>query len=145
MAMERRVLLVDENASTRSTLAAAFRQHSLITDEAATVAKAVELLGRHRYSVVLIDATLAPDEELAIAEAIPEAAESPVVLVATTGGRCYQPVAPERVHGILRKPFDSDEVAEVVAACADVRMSSVLETMTAALISSASLMGLLDL
>jgi DNA-binding response OmpR family regulator len=145
MAMERRVLLVDENAFARSILATALRQQSLITDEAATAEEAVDLLGRHRYSVVLLDAMLDTDEERVIAEAIPEASESPVVLVATTAGRRYEPVDPNRIHGILRKPFDSAEVAEVVAACADVRMSNVLKTMTVALISTAPLMGLLDL
>jgi hypothetical protein len=51
-----------------------------------------------------------------------------------------------KIHGIVKKPFDPREVAEVVAACAEIRGRSAFETMAVATVmTGAPLIALLKL
>ena len=51
---------------------------------------------------------------------------------------------PRRVHGIIRKPFDRDELAAVVVACAEIRSRKAFDTMAiATMIAGSPLLALL--
>ncbi len=69
---------------------------------------------------------------------------SPVVLVVTGADRSLvESVDPTMIHGVIRKPFDPEELAAVVATCAEIKCRSAFETMAVAMMASGALLTLL--
>lgn len=114
----RGVLVIDEDADARKRLTSELRARSLVTDEAETEKDAIDLLSRHAYGVVLL-APMPEGAGLDVLELLPPSEVSPVVLVlAERPPRRPARLGGTRVHGIVRKPFDPVELAELVAECA---------------------------
>jgi hypothetical protein len=69
----------------------------------------------------------------------------PVVLVLTAADQgLIDRLDPNLIHGLIRKPFDPEEVADVIAACAEIRGRSTFETMAlAAMLAGGPLVSLL--
>lgn len=129
-------------------LSRALRQKYLTIDEAEDGRKAIELLRENAYSVVLLDILMPGTNGFAVLDHLDgPAVEPPVVLVITGADRSVlEPLDARRIHGIVRKPFDPQEVASIVAACADIRGRSAFETMAlATMMSGAPLIALLKL
>lgn len=142
----RRVLIVDDDHDVRRILAVALRQRELTIDEAADGHEAIELLGQHSYAVVLLDILMPGADGFAVLDALSEGvAPAPVVLVVSGAERSVlDRLDARRIHGVVRKPFDPHELAGVVAACAEIRGRSALETMALAVVSGAPLFALLN-
>ena len=70
---------------------------------------------------------------------------APIVLVVSGADRrLLDQLDSNRIHGIVKKPFDPLDVAEIVSACAEIRGRSAFETMAyATLLTSAPLIALL--
>lgn len=134
----RRVLIVDDDTDVRHILASALRQRSLTIDEAADGRQALALLHENTYSVVLLDLMMPVVNGLTVLDAIKsDLPNPPIVLVVTGASReMIERVDTDRVHGIVRKPFDPLEVASIVAACAEVRSRGPFETMAIASVIS---------
>jgi CheY-like chemotaxis protein len=134
----RRVLIVDDDTDVRHILATALRQKSLTIDEAVDGRQALALLHENSYSVVLLDLMMPVVDGLTVLEAIKtDLPNPPIVLVVTGASReMIERVDTDRVHGIVRKPFDPLEVAAIVAACAEVRSRGPFETMAIATVIS---------
>ncbi len=140
----RRVLIVDDDTDVRHILATALRQKSLTIDEAVDGRQALELLRENTYSVVLLDLMMPVVDGLTVLDAIKtDLPNPPIVLVVTGASReMIERIDTERVHGVVRKPFDPLEVASIVAACAEVRSRGPFETMAiATVISSGALIN----
>ncbi len=140
----RRVLIVDDDTDVRHILATALRQKSLTIDEAVDGRQALELLRENTYSVVLLDLMMPVVDGLTVLNAIKtDLPNPPIVLVVTGASReMIERIDTERVHGVVRKPFDPLEVASIVAACAEVRSRGPFETMAiATVISSGALIN----
>jgi CheY-like chemotaxis protein len=141
----RRVLVVDDDREVRRILVAALRRKALTIDEAASGREALDLLREHSYSVVLLDVMMPDGNGFGVLSAIDaESLNAPVVLVISGAERrVLDQLDSKRIHGIVRKPFDPYEVAEVVAACADIRGRSTFETMAiATVVTGAQLIAL---
>src|SRR5688500_11387639 len=119
---QRQVLIVDDDPTIREILATALRQKSLLIDEASDGAEALRLLGENVCSVVLLDILMPGVNGCGVVEAIDTTAvNAPVVLVVSGAGRAIlEKLDTSRIHGVVRKPFDPQEIATVVAACADI-------------------------
>lgn len=144
----RRVLVVDDDRQVRQILVAALRQQSLTIDEAADGREAIDLLRQHAYSVVLLDILMPGVNGFGVLAAIDEeATNAPVVLVVSGAERALlNQLDSERIHGIVRKPFDPQEIAAVVAACVDIRGNRAFETMAlATVMTGAQLIALLKM
>lgn len=144
----RRVLVVDDDPQVRHILAAALRQKALTIDEAADGREAIDLLRQHSYSVVLLDIMMPHVNGFAVLAAIDaEALHAPIVLVVSGADRAtLRGLDSERIHGIVRKPFEPLEVANVVAACVDIRGSRMFDTMAlATMVTGAQLIALLKM
>lgn len=143
----RRVLVVDDEVSVRRMLATALRGKSLLIDEAADGAEAIDLLRQHTYSVVLLDMMMPGVNGYGVLDAIDHtSANAPIVLVVSGAPRgMLEALDSRRIHGIVRKPFDPYEIASVVHSCAEIRGRNVLETMALATITGAPLIALLKL
>lgn len=137
--------MIDDDVSVRRVLVAALAQKSLVIDEASSGRAAIALLREHLYSIVLLDLIMPDGDGFAVLEAIGNGANPPIVLVVTGAERpVIDRVDANRIHGIVRKPFDPVEIAEIVGACAEIRARSAFETMAyATAIAGGSLIALL--
>lgn len=144
----RRVLVVDDNDDTRSILAAALGRTSLIVDRAQGGREALDLLRENGYSVVLLDLLMPHVDGFDVLDAIDCLPGSPPIVLVVTGAdrAVIDQLDARRIHGVVRKPFDPEEIALIVAACADIRGRGVFETMAlATMITGAPLIALLKL
>ncbi len=133
-----RVLIVDDDPQVRSILATALAQKSLSVDQATNGREAIEMLHEHTYAAVLLDLMMPHVDGFGVLDAIKtDLPDPPVVLIVTGASReLIERLDTQRIHGVVRKPFDPLEVASIVAAIADVRGRSSFETMAIATVMS---------
>jgi CheY-like chemotaxis protein len=146
--LQKRVLIVEDDRAVREMIAIALRQELLQVDEAADGAQALALLREHRYSVLLLDLvmpTMNGIELLTELDHVPMI-HAPVVLVVTGADRkLISQLDSQRIHGIVRKPFDPADLAALVRACADIRNRNTLGTMClATMIAGGSILAFLS-
>lgn len=145
--MHQRVLVIDDDANVRRMLGTALRNRSLHVDEAPDGLQALSLLAENRYAVVLLDLLMPHVDGFEVLDALGEGANPPIVLVVSGADRrVIDQVDSNRIHGIVRKPFDPVEIADIVSACTEIRGRSAFETMAyATVIAGAPLIALLKL
>jgi DNA-binding response OmpR family regulator len=130
----RRVLVVDDDADIRGLLVTALRMKSLQVDAATGGQEAIDLLRQHSYGVVILDLFMPVIDGFAVLNMLEKESVQPVVLVVTGADQStIGKLDARRIHGVVKKPFDVEELSSVVAACADVRGLRGLETMAIAL------------
>lgn len=121
-----RVLIVEDEELIRRLLVIAIGRCGVDVDEAADGVEALEKLATATYDVITLDLMmprmngfdLLESARLALAETIP------VVFVTTAyDSETIRTVDPAVVHGVVRKPFDVETVAETIAECAKLRAS----------------------
>lgn len=102
----------------------------------------MELLAAQRYAVILVDLLMAPPDGFALLDAISSGQlKKPSVVLVTTGAdtSLLARLDPDRIHGVVRKPFDTEELADLVNACAEIRTRPNVEMIAVAMISTAAL------
>jgi CheY-like chemotaxis protein len=126
-ASAKRVLIVDDDAVIRELLGTMLRQRDLTVDEAADGREALDLLKENIYSVILLDLLMPNVDGFGVLDGL---TSTPVVLVITGADRALvKQLDPKKIHGVVRKPFDAEDLANLVVACADIRSRSAFETM----------------
>lgn len=142
----RRVLVVDDDRNSREVLGSLLRQRGLTVDEAAGGQEAIDFLAAHHYAVVLLDLVMPQPDGFAVLQSLDDGQPqpAPVVLVLSGAERSLlDRLDSQSIHGIVRKPFDADELASVVVACSDVRSRGSIGMMAVAMLSSARLIDFL--
>jgi CheY-like chemotaxis protein len=130
----RRVLVVDDDADTRDILTSVLQNRGIGVDSAHDGESALALLRDNQYSVILLDLLMPGTDGFLVLDVLRgEGRPMPVVLV-VTGAEPAQlaRLDPAVIHGIVRKPFDPQELASIVQACDDIRGRSAFETMALA-------------
>jgi CheY-like chemotaxis protein len=99
------------------------------------------------YAVILLDLLMPNVDGFTLLEALGQHEVQPVVIVVTGAERgAVEQLGARAIHGIVRKPFDPQELATVVAACADIRGRSAFGAMAiAAVVAGSPLLALLNL
>jgi CheY-like chemotaxis protein len=144
---QKRVLVVDDDADIRLLLKTMLLQRGLVVDAADSGKSALELIQQNNYAVVLLDLMMPGMDGFGVLEKLNDPAmPSPVVLVITGADRASIDRArgAQLVHGIVRKPFDPDELGNLVVACADIRTRGALGAMALAVIAGSPLLALLS-
>jgi CheY-like chemotaxis protein len=145
---QKRVLVVDDDPVIRNLLVWTLQQHSLTVDQAGDGVEALALIRQHQHSVILLDLLMPVLDGFGVLSALdgPSMASPPVVLVITGADRRdVDHLDPQRIHGIVRKPFDPEELASLVVACADIRSRNALGMMAiATVIAGGPLLALLN-
>jgi CheY-like chemotaxis protein len=126
----KRILIVDDDAATRELIGTVLRRRELTVDEAEDGVEALELLKEHRYAVVLLDLLMPNVDGFGVIENLETAISTPVVLVITGADRSLiRKLDPQRIHGVVNKPFDAEDLATLVVACAEIKSRSPFEAM----------------
>jgi CheY-like chemotaxis protein len=145
---QKRVLVVDDDPVVRALLVWTLERHSLTVDEASDGLAALALIKEHQYSVIMLDLVMPRLDGFGVLKALdgPSMASPPVVLVITGADRrAVDHLDPQRIHGIVRKPFDPEELASLVVACAEIRSRNTFGTMAiATVIAGSPLLALLN-
>ncbi|HEV7485966.1 MAG TPA: response regulator [Thermoanaerobaculia bacterium] len=145
---QKRVLVVDDDPLIRRLLVATLERHSLTVDEASDGLAALALIKEHQYGVIVLDLLMPLLDGFGVLNALdgPSMTSPPVVLVITGAERqTVDHLDPQRIHGIVRKPFDPEELASVVVACAEIRGRNSFGTMAiATVIAGSPLLALLN-
>jgi two-component system OmpR family response regulator len=145
---QKRVLIVEDDPGVREMIAVALRQKLLLVDEASHGEEALSLLREHQYTVLLVDLIMPTMDGLALLRELDRVPmiHAPVVLVVTGADRdMISKLDTQRIHGVIRKPFDPDDLATLVRACADIRNRNALGTMClATMIAGSSILVLIS-
>ena len=142
----KRVLIVDDEKDVRDILFTVLQQRGIQADCAANGREALDLIAQHPYVVVVLDLMMPEVDGFAVLESLKSAGTMPVVLVLTAADQgLIERLDASLIHGLVRKPFEPSEIADVIAACADIRSRSMFETMAlAAMIAGGPLVTLLS-
>jgi CheY-like chemotaxis protein len=129
----RRVLVVDDDKDVRDILFSVLQTRGIHADSATNGREALELIGQHPYVVVVLDLMMPEIDGFGVLDALQASGTMPVVLVVTAADQgLIDRLDATLIHGLIRKPFDPQEIADVVAACADIRGKGMFETMALA-------------
>jgi CheY-like chemotaxis protein len=120
MAIEKRVLVVDDDDAIRALLCTILRRRGIPVDSAKNGADALARCERCRYAVILLDLMMPQINGYEVLEALatrrPE--DRPMVLVLTAGAEPRN-LSAELVAGTIRKPFDVDMIVDTISAALD--------------------------
>jgi len=145
---QKRVLVVDDDPVIRNLLVWTLERYSLTVDQASDGVEALALIRKHQYGVILLDLVMPVLDGFGVLKALdgPSMASPPVVLVITGADRrAIDHLDPQKIHGIMRKPFDPEELASIVVACAEIRGRNAFGTMAiATVIAGSPLLALLN-
>ena len=136
----KRVLVVDDDADTVRLLHTILTQRGLSVDGAADGDEALELLRTNRYACILLDLLMPRVDGFSVLAAIKDQTIfSPSVVLVITGAErsVLDRLDSDLIHGIVRKPFDPEDLASLVAACVEIKARGRFETMAIAMLSSA--------
>ena len=140
------VLVVDDDVEIRNLLRSLLGRQGLSVDDAADGATALELIQERNYGVVLLDLLMPGMDGFTLLDKINRPGmTSPVVLVITGADRRdVEKLDPNRIHGVVRKPFDPDELVALVVACAEIKSRGGFGTMALATMIGGSLLEWLN-
>jgi CheY-like chemotaxis protein len=146
MPVPKRVLIADDDANIRELLGSVFRTRDLIVDQAADGQEALELIKENTYAVVLLDLLMPNVDGFAVLNALGSGLPMPVVLVITAADRTLlTQLDPQKIHGVVRKPFDTEDLADIVVACAEFKSRGGFEAMAiSAMIAGGPLLAWLN-
>jgi len=128
----RRVLVADDDPEIRSLLAAVLRQRGLTVDVASDGREAIDRIAASSFAVIVLDLLMPNVDGFGVIDHLRARDGGPMPVVLVVSGaepRVIDALDPRVIHGIIRKPFDADELANLVEACAEIRSRSAFETM----------------
>ena len=124
----KRILVVDDDLLIRRMVVTALRLKGLPVDEAENGRAAMSRLHENRYAVVLLDLFMPEIDGFEVLEKIHSDAEvqgPPVVLVVTGADTdSIEQLDSTRIHGVIRKPFEIDDLTALVGACVEMKSRS---------------------
>ncbi|MBV9479062.1 MAG: response regulator [Acidobacteria bacterium] len=117
-----RVLVVEDDPAIRALLVSALQRAGLDVDVANDGVAALERMESSEYAVLLVDLMMPRMSGFDFIEALPALPlrVKPVVFVMSAfDDAAFRQLDPTLVHGCVRKPFDVEQVVEVVRDCAN--------------------------
>ena len=116
------VLVVDDDQALRGFFTTLLSKNGFTVDTAADGKVAYDQLTHHNYSVILVDLMMPDVNGFELLERMQR--ESPSLLdrvIVMTGAsqRTIEKLDTSRVYGLIRKPFDIDQIVSSTIACAE--------------------------
>ena len=113
-----KVLVVEDDHSIRGLLSMAMRREGLAVDAADDGAEALRRCESTEYAVIVLDLMLPVLNGFQFLDALPLTAPNtrPVIFVVTAyDDRIIESLPCSQVHAVVRKPFDVQQLAAIVA------------------------------
>ncbi len=110
--MPRRLLLIDDDESTRITLAALLEDEGFVVDEASDAEQVAPLLEQHQYSAVLLDWHLGAGSGAAVLPAINRIQPDARTVVIT--GERRDAEGAQSVFGVYQKTDEFDDLLQLL-------------------------------
>jgi CheY-like chemotaxis protein len=139
MDQHRRVLIVDDDPDVRKLIKSALAPHGLIVDSASDGEEALSCLRENTYAVILLDLLMPKVDGFGVLAALKtDGMQSPPVVLVVTGAdrTVVERLDPQRIHGVVRKPFDADDLATLIVACSEIKGRGSFGTMAIATLVS---------
>lgn len=145
-AQKKQVLVIDDDEDTRTHLSSRFDRQSMSADFAVNPADALDLIQHITYAVILLNLAMPAMNAPALLERITAIEHnSPVVLVITTVERStVLQLDANRIHGVLRKPFDPEELVALVRECAEIKSRGAFGAMAVGVMACGPMFALLN-
>jgi len=120
-AVDPSVLVVDDDQALRGFFTTLLSKNGFTVDTAPDGSVAYDQLTHHNYSVILVDLMMPGVNGFELLERMQR--ESPSLLdrvIVMTGAsqRSIEKLDTSRVYGLIRKPFDIDQIVSSAVACA---------------------------
>jgi two-component system alkaline phosphatase synthesis response regulator PhoP len=118
MPLEKRILIVDDDATIRALIGTVLRKRGWTSDVARDGLEALERMDRWRYTLVILDLMMPRMSGYELLEKIGELPliSRPLVLV-LTAGTTSGPFDSNIVSGLVPKPFDVELLLDTVRGC----------------------------
>ena len=139
MDQHRQVLIVDDDPEVRKLITAALAPHGIVVHAASDGEEALSCLRENAYAVILLDLLMPKLDGFGVLDALQsEGMQSPPVVLVLTGAdrATVERLDAQRIHGIVRKPFDAQELASLIIACSEIKQRSTFGTMAIATLVS---------
>ncbi len=118
MPLEKRILVVDDDDAIRALVLTVLRRRSYGADAARNGIEAMDLIQRHRYTLIVLDLMMPRMSGYDVLDALGRLSvmTRPRVLVLTAG---HEPrtLDIDLVIGTIHKPFDIEFLLDIVAGC----------------------------
>jgi len=120
-----RVLVVDDEAAIRALVAKIIERAGFAVDTARDGREAIEKLQVSTYDVLVIDLMMPNVDGYGVIDFLRERGgrQPAVILVTAADSAAVRRMDGELVHSVLRKPFDIDVLADLIAAAAQTMRS----------------------
>ena len=121
-----RVLLAEDDQGIRALVGSVLYRAGLTVEFAADGKEAIERLQENSYDAILLDLmmpTASGFEVLAWMHKEKRGAAKQCVIILTAMPEKQMELTKERVFAVIRKPFDIDELMDIVKRCIDARKS----------------------
>jgi CheY-like chemotaxis protein len=115
-----RVLVADDDQSIRQLVSTIVRRERFTVDSASDGLEAIECLKKHEYAVILLDLMMPRMDGFGVIEWLKQSPPliKPIIIVITAyADQRFKEVDSELVSGVLRKPFEVEELGNLIRAC----------------------------
>ena len=123
-AAARQVLVVDDDQALRTLFIALLERNGFAVDVASDGRGAFEQISRKTYSVILLDLMMPDVSGFELLERLSRdspALLSRVIIMTGAARRAIQALDLSHVWGLIRKPFDIDDLVKSVSDCSEGR------------------------
>jgi DNA-binding response OmpR family regulator len=120
------VLVVDDDQSLRGLFTTLLSKEGFAVDTAADGRIAFDQIHRHNYSVILLDLMMPEVDGFELLDRLERDSPSlmqKVIVMTGASQRAIQNLDTSRVWGLIRKPFDIDNLVSSTVACAEGKRS----------------------
>jgi DNA-binding response OmpR family regulator len=121
---EGRVLVVDDDAPIRALVSKIVERAGLAVDCARDGVEAIAKIDANDYAVLVVDLMMPKIDGYAVVNHLRNRQKQPAIIVITAGDSgAIRQLDGSLVHSVVRKPFDIDELGELIAAAAHMVVS----------------------
>jgi two-component system response regulator ResD len=119
MGSEGRVLVVDDDAPIRALVSKIVERAGLDVDSARDGLEAIAKIDANDYAVLVVDLMMPNIDGYAVVNHLRNKSRQPAIIVITAGDSgAIRQLDGSLVHSVVRKPFDIDELGDLITAAA---------------------------
>ena len=118
-----RILVVDDDRPIRNLVTTVLERRGLSIDSAPDGAAALKLIAENEYDVAVVDLMMPGMNGIELLDHVKRTGRHPqtIIVLTASGPADIRQLDAGAVHAIMRKPFDINELADVVESAANAR------------------------